>query len=370
MTILQGRLTVKEEMDEYNKKRGLTLPTSSPGNEGVVPKVNQRLKGLSSLLTLQTTDDMMSKIEHATFAWKKLIVQGHICAVVAKPNGGKTTIMTYAAGQMAQSGYQVLYVNVDAGAGDLKVYHDHAKNNGYTLIAPDMVEGKSARSVVAMLQEMADSGEELSNVVMIFDTLKKFAEVMSKTQGKVFYALLRKLTALGMTAVLLAHTNKYDDENGKPIYEGTGDLKSDIDEMVYLIPIKAEDGSITVSTDVDKKRAATEDATFYISPTRVVTEAVAYVNTLDQAHALNQLSQDADAISFILESIHPNCQSLNQLVETSKKHSLGFSRKRLEEVLIRYCGEESAFHKWDREQGFTSGYVYFPPKKMQKHSGG
>jgi hypothetical protein len=101
-----------------------------------------------------------------------------------------------------------------------------------------------------------------------------------------------------------------------------------------------------------------------------VTEAASYVNTLDQANALNQLSQDADVISFVLESIHPNCQSLNQLVETSKKHSLGFSRKRLEEVLIRYCGEESAFHKWDREHGFTSGYVYFPPKKMQKHSGG
>ena len=42
--------------------------------------------------------------------------------------------------------------------------------------------------------------------------------------------------------------------NGKPIYEGTGDLRSDVDELIYFIPEKHEDGSMTVSTDPDKTR--------------------------------------------------------------------------------------------------------------------
>lgn len=364
MSIYQANASIGKKMDGYTEANGLTPPI--PTSSASVTKPKTRISGLNSLLALKTTDDMMSKIEHTTFAWKKLIVQGHICAVVAKPNGGKTTLMTYAAGQMSRRGYQVLYVNVDSGAGDLKIYHEHAKENGYLLIAPDMVEGQSAKSVVPKLQEMADSGDDFSSVIIIFDTLKKFTEVMSKSQGKVFYALLRKLTALGMTAVLLGHTNKYDDENGKPIYEGTGDLKSDIDELIYLIPIKAEDGSMTVSTVVDKERAATENATFNISPARLVSERETYVNTIDQARALHQLSEDSSVISFILDSIQPNCQSLTQLVEISKKSQQGFSRKRIEEVLKRYCGKDSAFHKWDRESGMTSGFVYFPPKNSDR----
>jgi hypothetical protein len=363
MSNYQAKASTGKDMDAYTEAKGLKPPI--PTSSASVTKPKTRISGLNSLLALRTTDDMMSKIEQSTFAWKKLIVQGHICAVIAKPNGGKTTLMTYASGQMAQNGYQVLYVNVDAGASDLKVYHEHAEANGYTLIAPDMVEGHSAKSVVPRLQEMADSGEELSKIVIIFDTLKKFAEVMNKSQGKVFYALLRKLTALGMTAVLLGHTNKYEDKDGKPIYEGTGDLKSDIDELIYLIPIKSEDGSMTVSTDVDKERASTENATFYISPDRVVTESDTYVNTLDQSRELHQHSEDSSVISFILESIHPNCKSLNQLVEISKDSKLGFSRKRLEDVLKRYCGKESTFYKWDRESGLTSGFVYFLPKSWR-----
>ena len=119
---------------------------------------------------------------------------------------------------------------------------------------------------------------------------------------------------------------------------------------------------MTVSTVVDKERAATENATFYISSSRVVSERETYVNTIDQARALHQLSEDSSVISFVLDSIQPNCQSLNQLTELSKTSKLGFTRKRIEEVLKRYCGKESAFHKWDRASGLTSGFVYFPPK--------
>lgn len=332
------------------------------GEISIRPDLSSKRNALEGLLRLKTTDEMMSKIENSKFAFKRLIVQGHICAIVAKPNGGKTTVMTYAAGKMAQVGYQVLYINVDAGAADLKFYHAHANRNGYTLLAPDMIEGESARTVVQLLEEMARSGSDLSGVVLIFDTLKKFVEVMNKSQGKVFYALIRKLTAMGATAVLLGHTNKYEDENGKPIYEGTGDLKSDIDELIYLIPVKGEDGTITVSTEVDKERAATENATFYISPSREVTEASEFVNTLEQSIAQRQLSEDSAAISFIEECIQTDCKSLTQLTQLSKDARAGFSRKRLERVLNRYSDPENPLKRWDKAPSTTSGFVYFLPK--------
>jgi hypothetical protein len=317
---------------------------------------------LAQLLSMRTTDEMMEKIGSAKFAFERLIVQGHICAFISKPNGGKTAIMNYAAAVMTEQGYQVLYINLDAGGSDLKFYHDHARRHGYELIAPDMAEGVASKDVVAMLQGMAAGGADLSNVVMIFDTLKKFTEVMSKSAGKVFYALLRKLTAHGLTVVLLGHTNKYEDENGKPIYEGTGDLKNDIDELIYLIPIKNEDKSMTVSTLVDKERAAIKDMTFYISPDREVTIKDDYVDTLEQSKLLHLLSEDQAVISFILENISPDCKSLTQLHEIAKETKAGFSRGRLHKVLERYQGVENPLCKWLREPSMTSGYVYFPKK--------
>ena len=66
------------------------------------------------------------------------------------------------------------------------------------------------------------------------DTLKKFTEVLSKSDNKKFYSLLRGLTHKGASFLLLAHANKYLDENGNLVYEGTGDTQADIDAMYYL----------------------------------------------------------------------------------------------------------------------------------------
>lgn len=317
---------------------------------------------IADLLSMSTTDEMMAKVQSAKFAWRRLVVQGHICAMISKPNGGKTTIMTFAAGEMVRAGYRVLYFNLDAGAADLKYYHQHARDHGYDLIAPDMFEGRSVHDVLEILKKLAQSDEDQSNVVMLFDTLKKFTDVMSKTHGKVFYALLRKLTARGMTAVLLGHTNKYEDQSGKPIFEGTGDLKNDIDELVYLIPIKNDDGSMTVSTVVDKSRAETQDETFYITPDRQVSIKGDYVNTLEENHARHQMSIDRDVIGFIQENISTNCKSLTELHGIAKETKAGFSRNRLEAVLKRYCGEDNPLRKWERASAVTGGYVYFIKK--------
>ena len=321
-----------------------------------------KLSCLDSLMAMQTTDTIMREVSDAKFVFKKLFVLSHICAVVAKPGAGKTAIVTYAAARMSRNGYQVLYVNVDASASDLKYYHQHATQHGYTLIAPDLHQGKSAKDVLTELRKLADSDEDLTGIVIVFDTLKKFTEVMNKSEGKKFYSLLRKLTARNLTTILLGHTNKYDDENGKPIYEGTADLKSDIDELIYLIPVKNEDGSMTVSTLIDKQRSVAEDATFHIAPDRTVTEAGTYVDTMDQHAERKQLSDDEAVILFIEECLASGCKSLSQIHETSKKMLAGFSRDRLQKVLTRYCGKDASFYKWDREAGVTSGFVYFLPK--------
>src|SRR5690606_31180754 len=102
------------------------------------------------------------------------------------------------------------------------------------------------------------------------DTLKKIADVQNKAHIKEVMKVFRRLTARGMTVILLAHTNKYKDEEGNPIFEGTGDLRADVDELIYLIPHRNDDGSMYVTTKPDKVRGSFEEITFNISSTQEV----------------------------------------------------------------------------------------------------
>ena len=61
------------------------------------------------------------------------------------------------------------------------------------------------------LGQLAISETSLSGYVFIFDTLKKFVDVINKKNAKDFLKLMRKLSTKGATVCLLGHTNKYTD---------------------------------------------------------------------------------------------------------------------------------------------------------------
>lgn len=126
---------------------------------------------------------------------------------------------------------KIFYINVNAGAGDLKKHHAHAKEHNYKVIAPDACDGKCITDVMEILKKIVDSNAPCDEYVFILDTLKKFIDVISK-QSKEFYKLLRTLTVRGATICLLGHCNKYKDDEGKNIFEGVDDLRNDVDDMI------------------------------------------------------------------------------------------------------------------------------------------
>jgi len=311
----------------------------------------------SGLYAMRVTSEMVKQIADAKFAWLQLIPQGHAVVICAKPNGGKTTIFTQAAADMARDGYQVLYINADASASDIKEYAHHAIDYGYTLINPD-ISGKSNEHVVAELKTMAARDDDYSNTVLVLDTLKKFTDMMAKSKGKILYSILRSLTSKGMTVIALAHTNKYDGEDGLPVYEGTADLRADCDDLIYLIPIKNPDGSMTVSTHIDKSRAALMETSFLIDPNRIVTVAQGHIDTVGISKLKKQREADFDAIQFILENIRNLSKTSNELFKLGREADSGFSRRYLGAVLNRYASDSCADPLWLSMAASTHGTKY------------
>ena len=349
---------VSAQPENFDNENALNLKSNITYGHTNVLKSSSN-KELLKLMTLCTSDPMMEKIEHARFIWKRLFVSGHMIMVCSEANGGKTSILTHAAAEMAAKGLDVWYINLDASAADLKGYHEHSQNNNYKLVAPDMHQGRSVADVKNIFEELAASEYDLSNVVFILDTLKKFNDMMNKTNSSEFFTVLRRLTARGVTIIALAHTNKHKDRDDKPVFEGTGDLRNDCDELIYLIPIHNDDGSITVSTDVNKSRAKLMNTSFSIDRDRNIVELDSFVDTKFQANQRKQREDDEPVIAFIQIKLFANgATSLTHIKEDADYEGHKLSRQRLEQVLERYVEGATDTPLWTRSRNHKNGWDY------------
>lgn len=203
--------------------------------------------------------------------------------------------------------------------------------------------------VIDNLKIMNEEGGGFSNTVFIFDTLKKMTDVINKSRAKELYKLLRGLSAKGMTIVLLAHTNKYNDAEGKPIFEGTGDLRSDVDELIYFIPSKNEDGSMTVSTAPDKVRGKFEPISFTITPELEVIPLDKFVDVAAIKIAQTLREQDSAIIELVTDAIKAEQFTEAKIIAYIKESGLGIGWRSVKTVLQRYQGDlwtvERAFQK-------------------------
>jgi hypothetical protein len=206
--------------------------------------------------------------------------------------------------------------------------------------------------------------------IFIFDTLKKMTDVIAKSKAKGLYQTLRGLSAKGMTIVLLSHTNKYKDLDGNYIYEGTGDLRTDVDDMVYMIPIKNDDGTMTVSTNPDKVRGTFEPITFEISADREVTVLETFIDVATIKRAEEQREKDETVIEAITEAIEKGESKLTEITSYCAEHyEIGW--RIVDRVLNRY--RQPPLKLWDRQKGFQkNAWLYSliqgdrPPKSGGK----
>ena len=258
------------------------------------------------------------------------------------------------AAKLSSDGINVVYVNADVGQSDAKSMVEYADKHDFTLLLPDMKAGKSMSDIVHQLTLMNESGGDFSDKVFIFDTLKKMTDVINKSRAKELYELLRSLSAKGMTIILLAHTNKYNDAEGKPIFEGTGDLRADVDELIYLIPEKHDDGSMTISTEPDKTRGKFKPITFDIDAERNVIQRDDYVDVAGKLREEKRLDEDLAVIEAITEAIQEGKFRQTEIIE----HCSGVAgRRAVRRSLKMYSREPN--QKWIEERGFQNNVMNY-----------
>jgi hypothetical protein len=324
--------TAKKVQERFNQAQQYELRDST------VPKSDP----LSWIQEFTVTQEEVEEYGDPNWIYPNLIIESHILALIADPAAGKTTVCTHIAGELAARGYRVIFALADVGKTDIKHVHAQSVAHGWTLLLPDVKAGQSMEKVVENLKATNEAGGDLTGVILFCDTFKKMVDVISKRHVKALLAMLRQLTAKGMTIVLLAHTNKYKNAEGEPIFEGTHDVMTDVDDLVYLIPKKNLDGTLTTSTKPSHKvRGVFEPITFQIDRERRVSLADGYVDTLAELQRERQREDDQDVIDWVTQALQGASQPLIQsevIAQVQKEHPVG--EKRLRAILKRYSGRE------------------------------
>ena len=278
---------------------------------------------------LELRQEDVDKMADAEFLIPNILVRGHVAVYIAKANGGKTTLFKYFCEGLTEKKLNVFYINVDGNPDDLKRHFAHATKFGYKVIAPDSRDSKNTGDALAKLKELSLSDSDLSNHVYIIDTIKKFVDLMNKSQLKERLQMFRKLSVKGATVVLLGHANKFENSEGNLVYEGTADLRNDVDELIYILYSKDDiNKTQDLTTQPDKVRARFEPVSY-----RILFDQDRKVIPLNEVQKI--LSQnDKELIGLITAAIANGDDTQTQIIKyVSERTAIG--KVKIREFLIK-----------------------------------
>ena len=260
------------------------------------------------------TKEMVDKVESTEIIWRKALVKGHVNLWIAPSNGGKTLLATMVAGELSSIGYKVYYMQEDAAVVDLKEMRQQAEERDYRLVSSVLGE-TSTDEILDDLRKWTNTDIDLSEYVLIFDTLKKFSEVMHKGESKQFFKLMRTLTVRGATVLLLGHSNKNLTNDGKLIFEGVGDNRNDVDELMYILSSVSDSSNhITFTITPDKVRSKVEKVSFtYDKDSREVKPLDSAVDLMSELKIQQLHERDAGIIANIHNEIMHSEQPVTTL---------------------------------------------------------
>jgi hypothetical protein len=305
-----------------------------------VTSLLERAEGFESrpedwMMMFALSEEEITEMEDAEFLVEGLIISCQINIIAAKPGAGKTSILMEELGRAVKAGCRVSYVNMDCGAGDVKFWSQKAKENGFTMITPHFQGGDGIERWMAGLERMADGHTDLSKLVIVVDTLKKIADLMSKAKVKAVMSLLRALTAQKATIACAAHCNKQSTHSGELQYEGTGDVEGDCDNLIYLESSRDEQSGVrTTSTyPSDKVRGIFKRRSWHLHEDRSVDAAEEFIDVKVEADVQTQAERDVTYIQLITEGIRAGKQKRTDLWDYCHGR---IPRRSFDNVLKRY----------------------------------
>lgn len=312
-------------------------------------------------------EDMVSQVD----ILKGLAILGQMTAIYAKPNTGKTLLCFWLIMDAIKLNgidpNDVFYINADDNYAGLVCKLEMAERHGFHMLAPGFKEFRVS-DFLFYLSQLIKSDAAKGKIIFL-DTLKKFTDVMDKKSASNFGVVARSFVQHGGTIIMLAHTNKNRDVNGKVIFSGTSDIVDDVDCAYTLDAVQESAGVRTVLFENIKSRGSVERevAFSYSMDEKSYDNLLSSVRRIEKSDAAQMkdlqaikelLDKNTDAIETIRECIVAGFNHKTDLVAEAAKLS-GLSKPRITKVLKMHTGtDELKGHRWIETRGDKAAKVY------------
>jgi archaellum biogenesis ATPase FlaH len=306
-----------------------------------------------------------------------IAIAGQSTAIYAQPNSGKTLLSLHLVCEAVRKGLikgeQVFYINADDTAKGLTEKTEILEGFNIHQISPHDPTRKTefnANDFGLYLQKLCAS-DNAKGKIIILDTLKKFTKLMEKQQVSDFNTVIRQFISHGGTLIALAHVNKYKDEEGNSIAEGTSDVINDWD-CVYILEQVADNGCIkTVEFRNQKNRGNNAKSVSFSysidNDYQVMLRSVRRLTNEDHTQAKmssalqKSLSKNNDIIVAIQQNISSQTTNRTELVAASylEVKELGYSKSQVRNTLDDHEGRDYLLgHRWRSKKGDKNAQIY------------
>jgi hypothetical protein len=313
MTIEQVKMPPGYDDIEELVNDGGTVPDPQPLDDTLKDSPLEVLRMMSATKRLE---EMKKILNESTYIFPDMAISGMTTLFFSPPNGGKTLMairfLIDAIKEQRISGEDVFYINADDNYSGLLEKAEIAEKWGFNMISPAQ-NNLGPSEVLKLLMSILENGEA-EGKVFIFDTLKKFADMMSKKSQAELYEILRKLNSANATNILLGHTNKHLGDNDELIYEGTSDTLNDVDVAYAMYttvdPINGQ--KVIAFRNIKDRGRVIEEVAYRYSKNR----DASYVELLESVESLDKTAVKAVKEALEVEALEMKFESVIHFVKT------------------------------------------------------
>jgi len=333
-------------------------------NEHQVPPVEIE-DPFAGFLLNGNSEAMKKKMLDDKYILGEIALLGQATVLYAKPNTGKTLLTMFMLAEKVIKkeidGSKVIYVNADDTHRGLVQKLEIAEQTGFGMIAPGYQNFRADTLLITIAKLIKT--DTAHGVIIILDTLKKFTDIMDKRKASEFGRIVRAFVSKGGSMIMLAHTNKHRDTEGKLIYSGTSDIVDDVD-CAYIMDSGEPDGLRTsvIFENIKSRGDVAKTAGYSYSAKEKqsyweLLDSVMIVDERERETAKKQQSIEREIeknsvlIAAIIECISEGITLKTDLVDESRKRS-GESKKKVIAILSKYCGNSfKKGHRWFEKKG-------------------
>ncbi|MBB1440291.1 AAA family ATPase [Shewanella sp. SG41-4] len=311
--------------------------------------------------------EMAEKMKSDTYILKELAIAGQMTVFYAAPNTGKTLIILKmlidSIRRRDVKAEYVYFINADDNGKGMITKLEIAEEHGFKMLSPNF-EGFSVAVFEGVINHLVGA-DDCAGKVVILDTVKKFTDIMNKQASTMFGTMMRSFSSKGGSVIMLAHTNKNRDGEGKRVFAGTSDLLEDCD-CSYIMDVASTDtptgteklvtfennkqrGDVAQKLNVYYRSVQGMDYRGLMATVEIRDESEAK-KLMQSAHVEQSRKDNIEIITAIIETIEEGTTLKTEIIN-SVAHSIAVSRPKVKKVLEKHIGGDyMAGYRWEHAQ--------------------